>query len=831
MIAAAFDRLRVFNIRDDVRHLGRTLMSLAVVAVSGALLVAVLSITGSVSGSVQRMTQSLGGNADLEISGISDAGFDESLRAGIAAVPGVEAAVPMLRGQIGSGTDRVLLVGVDASIAELQSDLQRAVQDQIGAKLLTVPNGVAVGSALGHAEGASFDFGAARVTVAAVLSGETAERLNGGQFVIAPLPLAQRAAGRQGHLDSVLVTVAAGASTDQVRAGISDAVAGRAIVADPSFRAAQSSGVITLLRATTLLSASMSLVVAGFLVYIAMSMAISQRRPVISMLRAIGGRRRVIVRDLLAEAAVVGLIGGSIGAVLGIFAGRAAIDQLPPAIVQSIDTRTEFVLPGYAIPAAVLACLLASTLAAGVAARQVYKVAPIEALSPVGVSRSDVPSRALQVIAALVAVVGGAAAVVIAVRDLGRWSIVSVALMAVASISLCFFLTGPIVRLTVSVARVFGPPGALGASTIERAPRRTWATLMTVAIAVVSIVALTGTNKDVVDAASKSWAGLADTDLYVSVSTPEVIPTSPTLPADLESKIAAVPGVREIVPGQITFASLGDQRVMVYGCLPGTPNEIYKSLDDGVRDQLLAGAGVVLSRDIARSLHVTAGDEVRLPTPSGVRQTRVLAVVPYFSALSGAVVMALDQMRQWFDRPGSTNLAVNLVPGADRQTVADAIRRIAPPDVHVYTAQDAVRGVSSSVQQATALSRGITWIVTGVAAIALLNTLMLSVLERRRELGVLRAIGSSRRFALRMVLAEAAGIGLVGGAIGLAIGTATQYLNAPAMSHVLTVDVTPHPNPMTLIFAAAATLLSLLGSIPPAVRAAHLDIVEALAVD
>ncbi|MFE9581114.1 FtsX-like permease family protein [Nocardia sp. NPDC006044] len=830
-MAAAWDRLRVFNIRDDLRHVGRTLMSLAVVAVSAALLVAVLSITGSVTGSLQRITQSLGGNADLEVSGISDAGFDDSLRAQIAAVPGVDAAVPMVRAQIGSGSDRILLLGVDASIGTLRSDLQQTVRDQIGAKLLTVPSGVAVGPALGRAEGSSFDFGAARVTVAAVLSGEVAQRLNGGQFVIAPLPLAQRAAGRPGRLDSVLVTTAPGTSLDQVRNGIGNTVAGRAIVADPSFRAAQSSGVISLLRATTLLSASVSLVVAGFLVYIAMSMAISQRRPVISMLRAIGGKRRVIIRDLLAEAAVVGLLGGSIGAVLGIFAGRAAIDQLPSAIVQSIDTRTEFLLPGYAVPVGILACLLASTLAAGIAARQVYKVAPIEALSPVGVSRSDVPSRALQVIAALVALFGGAGAVAMAVTDLGRLSIASVGLLAAASISLCFVFTGPIVRVAVSVARRFGPPGALGATTIERAPRRAWATLMTVSIAVVSIVALTGTNKDVVEAASTSWAGLADTDFYVSSTTPDVIPTAPILPADVEAKVAAVPGVRQVIPGQITFATLGTQRVMIYGCVPGTPNEIYKSLSDSLRDQLLAGDGVVLSRDIARSLQVDAGDSVQLPTPSGPRQVRVLDVVPYFSALSGAVVMHLDQLREWFGRPGSTNLAVDLAPGADRDAVLAAIRQVTPPDAYVYTAQDAVHGVSSSVEQATALSRGITWIVTGVAAIALLNTLMLSVLERRRELGVLRAIGSSRRFTLRMVLAEAAGIGLVGGAIGLLTGTVTQYLSAPAMSHVLTVDVTPHPNPMTLVYAAAATLLSLVGAIPPAVRAARLDIVEALAVD
>jgi putative ABC transport system permease protein len=118
-----------------------------------------------------------------------------------------------------------------------------------------------------------------------------------------------------------------------------------------------------------------------------------------------------------------------------------------------------------------------------------------------------------------------------------------------------------------------------------------------------------------------------------------------------------------------------------------------------------------------------------------------------------------------------------------------------------------------------------------VATVALLNTLMLSVLERRRELGVLRAMGTGRKFLMRSVLAEAAGIGIVGAVLGLALGAAVQFLGTVAIGHALTIDVAYRPSPMLLVYGMIALALALLGSIPPALRAARLPIVEALAVD
>jgi putative ABC transport system permease protein len=92
-------------------------------------------------------------------------------------------------------------------------------------------------------------------------------------------------------------------------------------------------------------------------------------------------------------------------------------------------------------------------------------------------------------------------------------------------------------------------------------------------------------------------------------------------------------------------------------------------------------------------------------------------------------------------------------------------------------------------------------------------------------------MGSSRRFAMCTVLAEAAGLGIVGAAIGALFGVANQYLNSSALTNVLSIDVLYRPSLMALVFACAAFGLTLLGAIPPAARAARLNIVDAVAVD
>ncbi|MBF6325745.1 FtsX-like permease family protein [Nocardia cyriacigeorgica] len=830
MIRAAWDRLRLFNIGELLAHRERTMMSLTVMGVSAGLLVSVLSISGSVTGSVDRLTRGLGGDAVLEITGVTDAGFEQALLAPIATTPGVDRAVPMLRAQVGAGEDRALLIGADASVAALGSDLAGPMSAQAG-KLLSVPHGVLVGDGLGRAEGEQFQLGSATVTVAGVLDPETSGKLNSGHIVAAPLPLAQKITDRAGRLDSVQILAAPGTDLDTLRAALTDAVDGRAVVADPGLRTAQAGGAIMIVRYSTLMASAAALIVSAFLIYNAMSMAVAQRRPTLSLLRAIGGKRGPMVRDLLVEAALLGLFGGAVGAVVGMVMGRVSIEQLPAAIVQSVEARTEYMVPGYAVPLAIAACVLASVAAASIAARQVYKVQPIEALVPIGVGRSDTASPVLRWAAAVLGIGLAAAAVVIARTDLGRYSLAAISLSFAAAVALCFAATGPIVRASAVVARWFGAPGALGATTLERAPRRVWATMMTVMIGVAATVAMGGASSNMVDSATASFEDLGDTDLYVSPVSMEQFPTGPLLPDGLVDKIAALPEVEQARAGQMAFATLGTGRVMLQGYPSDVVTHVQGSITPASAEQMGTGAGVVLSRDVSRSLGAEVGDELTLPTPTGDHTVRVVQVIPYFSVISGIVVMDISRLHEWYQRPGETIIGIDLKPGVDVAAAKATIRELAGPELSIQTGTEAVDAISASLRQGTSISNAILWIVVLVATVALLNTLMLSVLDRRRELGVLRAMGTGRKFLLRSVLAEAAGIGITGAAIGLVVGVVVQYLSTTAIGHAMTIDIAWEPSPLLLVYGTIALLLALLGSIPPALRAARMPIVEALAVD
>jgi len=708
-----------------------------------------------------------------------------------------------------------------------------ALKDAVQKPLKTLsenPNGVQVGPRVGHAKGQTFQLGSASVTVTEVLTGKQLADLNGGHYVLAPLALAQNITGRKGQLDSILITTKPGADLGAVRAGVTSAVKDRAIVAAPSMRAVRAGDGVKLMNYMALMGAGVALVVGAFLVYTTTTMAITQRRPVISMLRAIGGRRTTIVRDLLAEAVLLGLIGGAIGSGIGIVMGRTAIGRLPPAITQGLEARVEYWLPGYAIPVALAATVLTAVAASAMAARQVYKVSPIEALAPVGVSAADFVPRWLRMTSGIAAIAVFAASIGVVVDHRGSLAFVAIFALFSAEIALGFALTAVMVKATSATARIFGSVGPLAAATIERAPRRVWATVMTVLIAVVTTVVITGTNADMIRSARAIFAPVADVDVWVSADPPDSYPVN-ALPQDLADKVAAVPGVQRVTKGASGFAEVGGTRVMLDGFSAGTADPLYRALGDQVRDAVLAGRGVVLSQNLGKALHVRVGDELRLQTPHGPRGTTVLALVPYFSTVIGTVGMNLDRMREWFDRPAATALQVSAAAGVDPNRLLADIRHAVPAPNYVYSGRTALAGLEAPLHQSMFIANAVWIIVVFVAAVALFNTLTLSVLERRREIGVLRAMGTSRRFTLRMILAEAAAIGIVGGICGLLFGLADQWLYSLVSGDMMNFTVTFRPSPMALVFTVGALAISLLGSLPPARRAARLNIIEAVGVD
>ncbi|MCX2963057.1 FtsX-like permease family protein [Gordonia aquimaris] len=837
-VASGLSRIRVLNLREIRTHRLRMVTSLLVVVVASALLISVLGLYGSLTESVRQVNAAISGSAQVEVAAIADSGIDDELPAEIRRdVPDAKSVVPLIRDSVVIDDRNIALLGSDFRVTALSGDLQQAVSQQQsqGIDEGDLDNGIVAGSATGLTEGQRLSINGVDVQVISVIGGDQADVLNRGNFIFAYLGLAQRLAAQEGKVDSILIVAQPGADIATVKSSVADVVDGRAVVVDPDFRAAQAETASSVTRDATLLVSLISLVIAGFLVFNTMNMAVASRRQSLAMMRALGARRGHLVGDLLGESALFGLVGGALGVPVGVLAGRWAIGRIPEANTDQMATAVSYHLPWYAPVIAILACIFACVAATTLAARSVFAVSPVEAMVAGEVADGTGKNGRGVWISGIAGVVLLVASWFVAVGVPGRPAILAGAVFAVGGLLLCYALTVPLVALVVGLSRRFGGPGQLAAVNTERAPRRAWATLMTVAVAVAVGMGTSGALDNLVSSISGSLDGLADPDFYVSSADSGGLPVGPALPAEIAPAVAQVPGVTQVVGAQWASINVDEAKIYVQGLEPNSLAPFVKKADPEALQQVLAGNGMLMSTVLARTLDVAEGDTLRMATPTGYRDVVVRDLVNYISMGSGTAAMSNEQLSEWFDRPGDTYLQVSTDPAVDQDRIRADLEAVAAEyplpgnriaDVHSGT--EALESAQAEAEQAGAFTVAIQWIVALAAAVALLNTLLLSVIERRRELGVLRAMGASRKFVSRMVVAEAAGVALIGSLTGVILGGALHFLSDKLLSATTSIDIAYSPRPSTLIFVAVACGLCIVGALVPAMRASRMNISESI---
>lgn len=250
------------------------------------------------------------------------------------------------------------------------------------------------------------------------------------------------------------------------------------------------------------------------------------------------------------------------------------------------------------------------------------------------------------------------------------------------------------------------------------------------------------------------------------------------------------------------------------------------NLSDAARDLVMKGQAVALSKKAAETFDVEVGDLLQIPTPTGIRELPVAETVAYPSLNEGQIVLGIEQVQDWFERPGSTFFEVNLDDSASHAAVAEQIATAFNDStfaVHVLPGESIFLATSASIQQTALLARAIQAIVLGVAALAMMNTMTMAVIDRRRELGIVRAIGSTRSEMRRMVLVEAAGLALVGAALGLAMGVVLHSLANLVLADSLALNVPLHVGALSFAIAAASCLVVVAGAIAPAHAASRVE--------
>ena len=381
---------RILNLRRFTEHRARTALSISGIAIGSALLVAVLGLLGSLTGSVEGFIQDLAGVADLEVSAVSNEGLDERLFFDVEETEGVKAAVPMIRSRALIDREPVMILGVDQRAELLGTEL--AADQRANMQSLAGEPGILIGRALASRTGAGrgstvkvfSTAGERELAVLGVIGGE-AGRFNDGMFAVAPLPLAQQVLGKGPRIDSIFVIAEDGQSLEGLRRVLSRQTGSGAFVDSPSGRVRQAQSSTASLRFGMLMGVSIAVTVGAFLVYNTMSMAALERRREIATLRALGGARRMLLRSLLWEAALLGLIGSILGSAVGVGLAGVLVRSIPEFYTNGLGVGVDLNMPTYAIPMAIAVGVVSSVVAAAMPAMAAVKVEPAAAMRPVGV--------------------------------------------------------------------------------------------------------------------------------------------------------------------------------------------------------------------------------------------------------------------------------------------------------------------------------------------------------------------------------------------------------------------------------------------------------------
>lgn len=833
---------RLLHLRRFFEHRGRAALTLAGIAIGSALVVAVFGFFGSMDGSISGLIEDLAGLADLEVAGISNEGFDQALFFTIEEAEGVEAAVPIIRTTVEIEGRRALLLGFDQRAQALRTAISEREAER--AQSLAAEPGIFIGERLADAiearEGSRVTvFSAAgkpEIAVAGVLTGDEGA-FNSGMFGVAPLPLAQTIVGKTGRLDSVLVLVERGTDRAAVARDLVSKVGSSAAVGSPAERAEQAKIATNQIRQGMLMGVAMAITVGGFLIFITMNMAAAERRRELATLRALGGRRGKLLRMFLTEAAVFGLIGSALGAVLGVFIARRMVTSIPRYLADTLGVEIGFHMPPYAVPAALVAGMVAAVVAALLPARRAVGVSPVESMRPEGVLESlDATNRVSPVptTVGLVMLLGG---MWLSVGGPPTFGFLGLGLVLGGIIVVSWGLTAPLTRMVAAFARSLGVAGRLGAAALERAPRRAWATSAAVLLATGLIAGQGAIFSNLDDSVQANLGGLANVDLYVSApGSTAGLATDIQLPGDWDDDLAAIEGVNAVGTNTFMFITFRQNKVLLQGLSGESMSEVAPALmnttETSFRQALQDGTGAIVSERFRDLYGIDVGDTLELATPTGLRRADVVHVAPSFAWEGGLITLGRVALVDWFGHTTVSDYGLEFSEGADAARIKSQVEEFvadSPVETTVYTGAESIDFIFASVNSINQLFRAMSSVVVGAATLAILNALLISVVERRRELGIMRALGTGRRQLRRMVGFEATSIGVVASLVGAAVGflvhrTALAALNAQ----------TGYPIEYNFVAGPAATaigigiLMAALGSLLPAMRAGSVNIIEAI---
>ena len=639
----------------------------------------------------------------------------------------------------------------------------------------------------------------------------------------------RRYLGNTDSFSDLAVTAADGVSPDQLATAVSAALPAAleartaAQVSDENASALQQG--LGFISTFLLVFAVVALIVGVFLIVNTFSIIVAQRTRELALLRALGASRRQVTRSVLVEALAVALVGSTLGLLLG-FGLAEALKALFGAFGLDLGSAG-LVLSPATVAWSYAVGLVVTMLAAYLPARRASHVPPVAAM------RDDValPEASLRrrLVGGVLLTVAGAAGMV---ATLWGPADVLVLGLGVVGVLVGVALLSPVIGRPVvgaigaSYPRLFGAVGRLARENARRNPRRTAATAsaLMIGLALVSTMAVLGQSaKASVDA---DVASDLDADYVVSNAIQQ--PFSPAVARD----VRAVAGVERVVPVRFASAKLGGERTFVAG---SDGAGLQRTISLRGADGSLAGPGgsqVLLASDLAAQRGWGVGDDVTLGLPGGPQRLSVTGTYEPSPLMPASAVVAPATLERGGLRPADSTLYVLRSPGASSTQVAAGLDR-ALADLPTVTVKDQAAYADEQrapVDQLLAIVYALLALAVVIAVLGIVNTLALSVIERTREIGLLRAVGVSRRQLRRMVRLESVAISVLGAVLGVVLGIVFGVSLVRALSDQ-GLSVLAVPGGQLVAFVVAAGVVGVLAAVLPARRAARLDVLQAISTE
>jgi len=575
-----------------------------------------------------------------------------------------------------------------------------------------------------------------------------------------------------------------------------------------------------------LVFAAVSLFVGTFLILNTFSILVAQRSQEIALYRALGAGRRQVTRSVLTEAFVVGLLGATLGLVLGLGVaqllkvafGAFGLDLGPGGLVLEPRTVAVAYLVGVAVTVA----------AAYIPARRAARVPPVAAMRD-EVALPQAPRSLHAGLGGALAVAGAAAlGAGLFLETSRRAELVGAGITAVflGIALLAPVLAGPIVRvIAAGYPRMFGTVGHLARENALRNPRRTAATAsaLMIGLALVSAMAVIGesTNKSIDVALEDDLTA----DFVISNAVGQPFSTS------VASEVATIEGVAEVAQVRWQVGQVAGEDANIAALDPRAFSRAVR-LDVTSGDTDLGSSGTLVSTALAEREHLVVSDRLTVTLPAGDRELDVVGIFADNTVVGSDVVIGFDVLEAGGVSPADSFVYVVQGPGADPARTRSSLEQITAglPTVTVKDQEAFDEEQRAPVNRLLSLVYALLGLAVLIAVLGIVNTLALSMMERTREVGLLRAVGMSRAQLRAMVRWESVAIAVLGAVLGIVLGVVFGVALQSALSGE-GLEVLAIPWGRLAGFVLLAALVGVLAAVWPARRAAKLDVLRAIATE